>query len=96
MPDVPGAEVGRSEVKTPSRPGTVRIGLPLKIVGIIFRGLLTIGLLMATAAEQYGLIPAIDSRVIERALKFMRLFHGVGCGFTMVDFGESDEIMPSA
>jgi len=37
-------------VKTPSRPGTVRIGLPLKIAGIIFWGLLAIGLLMAAAA----------------------------------------------
>ncbi|VAW83395.1 diguanylate cyclase/phosphodiesterase (GGDEF & EAL domains) with PAS/PAC sensor(s) [hydrothermal vent metagenome] len=50
MPDAAGAEVGRIEVITPPHNGAVHVGLPLKIAGIVFWGLVTIGLLMVAAA----------------------------------------------
>ena len=56
MPDVPGNEMGRPEINKPQkdslRHGT-QVGLPLKITGIVFWGLVAIGLVLVAETMRW-------------------------------------------
>ena len=71
MPDVPGTEMVWPQVKTTESKPTIQIGLPLKIAGIIFWGLVAIGMLMVAAAMPWmERIATLEHQSISRQAAF--------------------------